>query len=326
MKRPTLVLGASGFIGREVVAQLALSDSATPVLGVRRPSASQTGSFEQRIVDANSLDSVSKALDGVANVVNCVAGDAATIVGSTQALIDAARRLPLAPRIVHLSTMSVYGSATGLVDEQAPLRGDLGPYSSAKVAAEAIAATYPHSVILRPGCVFGPRSEQWTSRIARLLDSHRLGDLGPSGDGYCNLVHVGDVARSVLLALESSRAEGRAFNLSTPEPPTWNEFLIKFGKALGAVPLRRIAQRRLRIETKLLAPPLKVAQILGRAVKLDVRRFPQPIPPSLLRLMQQEIRLDTRRAQAELELHFRDLDSMIEETARWFRETERRKT
>jgi nucleoside-diphosphate-sugar epimerase len=320
MKRPTLVLGAGGFIGREIVAQLALSDTAVPVLGVRRAAGSSPSAFEQRVVDANNVESVAKALEGVVGVVNCVAGDAATIVGSAQALTDAARRMPNAPRIVHLSTMSVYGSATGLIDEDAPLRGDLGPYSSAKVAAEATAAAYPHSIILRPGCVFGPRSEQWTIRIAGLLDAHRLGDLGPAGDGWCNLVHVGDVARSALLALENSRAEGRAFNLSTPEPPTWNEFLSKYAQALGAVPVRRIPQRQLRIETKLLAPPLKVAEILGKKLKLDVRRFPQPIPPSLLRLMQQEIRLDTRRVQTELNLRFRGLDSMIEETARWFRQ------
>jgi nucleoside-diphosphate-sugar epimerase len=254
--------------------------------------------------------------------VNCVAGDADTIVRGTKALFEAAVRKSPAPRIVHLSTMSVYGSAVGLVDETAQLLGDLGPYSAAKVAAEAMSSVYPHTVILRPGCVFGPGSEQWTTRIARLLLGHRLGDLGAAGDGYCNLMPIADVVMAILRALEDPGVEGRIYNLSTPDPPTWNDFLVKYATALRAVPVRRISRRRLRIETKLLAPPLKVAEIIARACKLNARIVPYPIPPSLIRLMGQEIRLDTRRAEAELDLRARDIDQTLDESARWFLKSE----
>jgi len=318
MKQFFLVLGASGFIGREVVAGLASTDWATPILGVRRASASRSPGFERRIVEATDVESVHAAMQGVNGVVNCVAGDADTIVRATKALFEAAKRTAPAPRIVHLSTMSVYGSAVGLVDETAPLKGDLGPYSAAKIAAEAEAAAYPHAVIFRPGCVFGPGSEQWTVRMARLLLAHRLGDLGPAGDGYCNLVRVGDVVQAIVRALQDPRLDGGVFNLSTPEPPTWNQFLIKFGTALRAVPVSRISGRNLRIETKLLAPPLKIAEILARICKLDGRLVPPPIPPSLLRLMGQEIRLDTRRAEADLGLRWTPFDSTLEEAAKWF--------
>jgi nucleoside-diphosphate-sugar epimerase len=154
--------------------------------------------------------------------------------------------------------------------------------------------------------------------MARLLLARRLGDLGAAGDGYCNLVHVADVAKAVTRALEDRRADGGVFNLSTPEPPTWNEFLIRYATALRAVPVRRISRRRLKIEAKLLAPPLKIAEILGRACKLDVRSLPPPIPPSLLRLMSQEIRLDTRRVESALGLRWRDLDATLAESARRF--------
>jgi nucleoside-diphosphate-sugar epimerase len=216
--------------------------------------------------------------------------------------------------------MSVYGSAVGLVDESASLRGDLGPYSEAKVTAEKVASAYPHSVIFRPGCVFGPGSEQWSVRFARLLLAHRLGDLGPAGDGCCNLVHVADVALAVLRALEDPRTDGRVFNLATPAPPTWNEFLVRYAIALRAVPVSRISGKRLRIEGKFLAPPLKIAEILARICKIDARRLPPPIPPSLIRLMGQDIRLDPRRAESELGLHFRDTQAALEQTARWFTE------
>jgi nucleoside-diphosphate-sugar epimerase len=259
-------------------------------------------------------------MQGVAGVVNCVAGDAANIVLNATALFNAAKTLTPSPRIIHLSTMSVYGSAVGLVDESASLRGDLGPYSEAKVTAEKVASAYPHSVIFRPGCVFGPGSEQWSVRFARLLLAHRLGDLGPAGDGCCNLVHVADVALAVLRALEDPRMDGRVFNLATPAPPTWNEFLIRYAIALRAVPVSRISGKRLRIEGKVLAPPLKIAEILARIFKIDARRIPPPIPPSLIRLMGQDIRLDPRRAESELGLRFRDTQAALEQTAHWFTE------
>jgi nucleoside-diphosphate-sugar epimerase len=318
MKQSILVLGANGFIGREVVAALESTDWATPVLGVRNPSESTRDSFEQRAVDATDVKSISQALQGVAGAVNCVAGDENTLVRAASALCEAAVDMTPPPRIVHLSTMSVYGSTTGLVDESATLRGDIGPYSVAKIAAEASMATYPHAVIFRPGCVFGPRSEQWSVRMARLLLARRLGDLGAAGDGYCNLVHVADVAEAVARALKDGQVAGSVFNLSSPEPPTWNEFLIRYATALRAVPVRRISRRRLKIEAKLLAPPLKIAEILGRACKLDVRPLPPPIPPSLLRLMSQEIRLDTRRVESALGLRWRDLDATLAESARQF--------
>jgi nucleoside-diphosphate-sugar epimerase len=317
MKQSILVLGANGFIGRHVVAGLAGTGWATPILGVRKPAA-RSENHEQRTVEATSIESVRAAMQGVTGVVNCVAGDADTIVSSTKALFGAATAVTPAPRIIHLSTMSVYGSAVGLLTEAAPLRGDLGPYSAAKVAAEAIAAAYPHTVIVRPGCVFGPGSEQWSIRIARLLMSHRLGDLGAAGDGYCNLVHVDDVVLAIVRSLESPQMDGRVFNLSTPEPPTWNDFLMRYATALRAVPVRRIPPWQLRLETKLLAPPFKIAEILGRALKLNARHLPPPIPPSLLRLMSQEIRLDTQAAQAELGMRWKALPAALEETARWF--------
>lgn len=318
MKQPILVLGASGFIGREVVAGLSSTDWATPILAVRRPPLKQDDQLQCRIVEATRVESISAAIHGVTGIVNCVAGDAATIVESAKALSAAAARMTPAPRIIHLSTMSVYGSAAGLVEETASLRADLGSYSEAKLAAEATIGAYPRAVIFRPGCVFGPHSEQWSIRIAQLLLAHRLGDIGASGDGFCNLVHVDDVVLAILRALENPATDARVFNLSTPEPPTWNEFLVKYGIALNAAPIRRISPRRLRIEGKLLAPPLKIAEILCRACKLDTGRLPPPIPPSLIRLMGQEIRLDTRRAEAELGLRFRDIDEALRTTARWF--------
>lgn len=318
MQQSILVLGANGFIGRRVVAALGATGWAAPILGVRRPAKLQGANYEQRTVEATNVESVAAALKDVSGVVNCVAGNAESIVAAARALFEAAGRSAPSRHIVHLSTMSVYGSAEGLLDESAPLRADLGPYSESKVAAEAIAVKYPSVTIFRPGCVFGPQSEQWTIRFAQLLLARRLGDLGAAGDGCCNLVHVDDVASAVVRALETPQERVRTYNLSTNEQPTWNEYLVRFATALRAVPVRRLTHRRLKIEGKLLAPPLKIAEILSRRIKLDPHRLPPPIPPSLIRLMGQDIRLDTKRVETELGQRWQNLQTSIEETARWY--------
>lgn len=317
MTKTVLVLGADGFIGEKVVAGLSATGWATPVCAVRRRSGKPIYGSQEQVVDLDDVASMSRALLGASAVVSCVWGQAGAIVSATRALFEAARLRATLPRIIHVSSISVYGSATGLVDESAPLRGDLGAYSAARVTAEKIASAYPRVVILRPGCEFGPGSPYWSLRIAQCLLAGRLGDLGAAGDGYCNVVDIDDVVQAVILALQSPHLDGHALNLSHPQASTWNEFLTRYALALGAVPVRRISRRRLRFEAKFLAPPLKVAEILSRACKLDITRLPAPIPPSLVRVMSQEIKLDTRRVEAALGLRWKDLNASLQETTRW---------
>jgi nucleoside-diphosphate-sugar epimerase len=110
-----------------------------------------------------------------------------------------------------------------------------------------------------------------------------------------------DLTGAILTALRLSEIQGHAFNLAMPEPPTWNEYFALFAKALGAVPLRRIGRRRLQLETKVLAPPLRIAEILARRLHLP-GRTPAVLTPSLKRTCEQEIRLDSRKAQNVLGL------------------------
>jgi nucleoside-diphosphate-sugar epimerase len=323
MPQRVLVLGAGGFIGRHVARALGATSWATPVAGVRQPGRGAALNIEECVVDAVDPGSLKAALGTVAAVVNCVAGNDQVLIDSARALFTAAKTCSIPPRIVHLSTMSVYGSATGLaIEDTSALRGDLGPYSAAKVDAESHASAYPRCVVLRPGCVFGPDSEQWGIRIARLLLARRLGDLGTAGDGCCNLIAAEDVALAAVRALERPEVDGRAYNLSMSGQPSWNEFLVRYAIALGAVPVRRVTGRRLRLETKLLAPPYKIAELVARRARLAHSPLPPPMPPSLIRLMGQDLRLDVRRAEADLGLQWTALAPLLERTARALRPAE----
>ncbi len=298
-RKPVLVLGASGFIGSRLVGTLSAGPTYHPVAASRRSGL---------VLDATDPAALRKALVDTPFVVNCVAGTPASMVQSTQALCDAARIVP-PRRIIHLSSMAIYGSATGSVEEDHAPVAPVSGYGQAKLECEQIIRKYVedggNAVVLRPTCVFGPGSPQWTDRLIRLLRAGRIGDLGAAGDGYCNLAFVDDLVAAIIAALEPPELSGEAFNISSACDLTWNEFLVALGKGIGAVPIRRISPRRLRAETKLLAPLRRVA---GLALKGPAT---EAITPSLAALWRQDIRIDCTAARTAMILRQTKVEDMI---------------
>lgn len=305
-----VVLGAGGFVGRRIVAAIAAT-GAQPVAVVRRRSAAPGVECVQ--ADSTDAAALARVLAGAQGAINCVVGNADTIVANARALAAVAAEVPL----VHFSSMAVYGSATGTVDETAALRGDTGWYAAAKAQAERALAGTP-ATVLRPGIIYGPGSVQWSARIARWLQAGRLGDLGAAGDGVCNLVHVDDVAAAALAALHQPAARGQAFNLGLAEPPSWNEYFLAYARALRAVPLRRIARWQLRLE-KLAAYPLKLLEIAAHALRLPTAALPAPMPPSLFATFAQDLQLDVGKAERVLGLRWHPLAQGLAETAAEYR-------
>ena len=301
VKQRVLVLGSEHFVVARVMEALSATDWATPVPFSGPPA------------------SLSEAhLAGIHSVFNGTLGRPDPIHAQAQALYGALERTDDGIRAVHLSSMTVYGSRTGEVVETAALRSDLGAYGAAQVAAESLAARYPRSVILRPGCEYGPDCPQWSERIARLLCAHRLGDLGAAGDGVCNLLFVDDLVEAILKSLNTPGIDGACFNLAMRSPPTWNEYFTRFARALGAVPVSRIGARRLKIEARLVAPPLKILEMMQRRLG-RASAIPPAITPSLLNLCSQNITLLSRRAEEALELAWTPLHEGLQRAAAAFK-------
>jgi nucleoside-diphosphate-sugar epimerase len=303
-RKPVLVLGASGFIGSRLVAALAADPIYQPIAASRR---------SDLVLDATNSSAMRAALVDRPIVVNCIAGSARAMVQSTQALCDAARNAP-PRRVIHLSSMAVYGSATGMIREDHAPVAPVSDYGQAKIECERIVRKHVDdggdAVILRPTCVFGPGSPQWTTRFVRLLRAGRIGDLGIAGDGSCNLAFIDDLVRAIVAGLNAEDVAGRAFNVSSTHDLTWNEFLVAFGKALGTTPIRRISPRRLRVEAKVLAPMRRIAGLAFRSSMTEA------ITPSLVALWQQDIRIDCAAARVALALRQTSLNEMIAEVVR----------
>jgi nucleoside-diphosphate-sugar epimerase len=267
-------------------------------------------------LDATDASALSRALVGIDSAVNCVGGTPAVMVASAGALAAAAAAHHPRPRVIHLSSMSVYGSATGMVDEGAALHANAGAYAKGKVEAERLSAAYSNLVVLRPGCIYGPGSGQWSLRIAALLLSGRIGDLGPRGEGYCNLVLADDVAGAVLQALKLDDVAGQAFNLAATSQLTWNQYFRLFAKVLGTLPLRQISPIQLLADTMLLAPMLKVADAFSGGSATRRLRLP-PFSPSLLRLFGLRLELNARKAEEMLAMSWTPLnDGLIATVSR----------
>lgn len=316
-----LVLGASGFVGSRLIKSLAARDDLTVVAGLRRERDDfRALGIEQRQIDATDPASVKAGLEGVSHVINCVMGSSAAMVSSTRLLCDA---MPLAggKRLVHFSSTAVFGNAEGLISDASPFATDADAYGQAKIECERMIAGAHgfEKVILRPALIHGPAAEQWTMRIGRLLRWKRLGDLGAAGDGLCNLVFIDDVVEAAIRALDAEKADGHAINLAHPDPPSWNRYLMDFAREIGATPVHRLPGWQLKLETKLLAIALKLAQILAGKLKISRLQIPDPITPSFARLLSQDVRFDPTLADSVLGFKRTSYADSVAQAAAWFR-------
>ena len=317
-----LVLGGSGHIGKRLLEILASASGNRPAGASRGFPASSPSGVDWIKLDICKVSELIIVLKNFDAVVNCVAGDARSISQGTQALTEAAHQAGN-PRIIHLSTMSVYGSVEGVVREDAPLNPELGWYGRAKCEAEHYIRDYARqggeAVVLRPGCVFGPNSELWVGRIARWLRAGRLGDLGMEGDGWSNLVHVDDVCQAVVRALSLPVTPGElpVFNLAAPDSPRWNTYFVDLALALQFIPVRRIRRRQLQLDSWIAGPPLKLAKMVSRRFKWRASSLPDYMPPGLMRLWTQHICLDATQASQRLGMVWTTYAAALQSSTAW---------
>lgn len=239
-----LVTGATGFLGRRIVAALSASGFRIRVL-VRKTSRLEI--FEKYNVDIavgdmGDLESLRHAFDGVDCVVHAAADTSGTVEGGktitikgTQTIIDLCKTFGI-KKLVYISSASVYGVAAykngDRVNEESPLERfpeKRGAYSSAKFQAEQIVLEAMRQkecpiICLRPGTIYGPGGEIYTPMMGFSFKNKLFLTIG-KGKFILPLVYVDNVADAVRAAMENTASHGKVFNLIDPYQLTKKQYI-----------------------------------------------------------------------------------------------------
>jgi len=313
-----LVTGASGFVGGRFIARLR-----------DRPDLILHGAGRRPLPDPDytSID-LSRRFDLAFQpdvVIHAAAraapwGTAADYerdnVEATRRVIDFCRRQPSPPRLIYVSSSSVFytsGPQVGLTEDSPIGPRFVNRYAATKYAGELLVREYGGPwLIVRPRAVFGPGD---TVLFPRLLAAARAGKLplftgAPPAVG--DLIYIDTLADYLLRAVERPALTG-AYNLTNAEPVAIQSFVLALFARLG-VPAPR---RKVSIRTALWAAGATEAvwKLLRRPGEPPITRFGVGV-------FAWSKTFDVRRALADLGPPSVSIADGLEAFVRWVRETE----
>ncbi|MEU8617356.1 sugar nucleotide-binding protein [Streptomyces sp. NPDC048623] len=208
-----LIIGASGFLGTELVRQ-AISAGRLAAATFRSRPGKGTGVRWHRL-DLRDADQIEAVLGAVRPnvVINASSGDADWAVTADGSIHLAAATARQRIRLVHVSTDAVFSGADVHYAETA-LPDPITPYGAAKAAAEtAIRLLHSSAVVARTSLIIGDGASAHERIIHELAAGARTGTLF-TDDVRCP-IHVSDLAAS-LWELADSHTTG-VFHLAGPD-------------------------------------------------------------------------------------------------------------
>ena len=319
----TLVTGATGLVGNNVVRRLLEEGGAVRVL-VRhgadpRPLADLHG-IEVVHGDIRDPQAVARAVRGADSVVHAAAHvhigwsglDVARAINVEGTRHVAQAALAAGSRLVHVSSVDALGlgvNGAAADEETAPSGGVLCPYVVTKREAEQVILSLVeqglHASMVNPGFMIGPND--WKPSSGRMLLSvaRGWGLFAPLGiNCYCD---VRDVAAGIMAALERGQS-GRRYILGGHMLSYFQAWRI-FAKATGAtppvLPIGPITRR--------------TAGFFGDMVARLTGREPD-VNSASTAMAAQKRRFSSARAEAELGYRARDLRESAADAWTWFRQ------
>ncbi|MFF9347466.1 NAD-dependent epimerase/dehydratase family protein [Streptomyces sp. NPDC014734] len=230
-----LVTGASGFIGGHVVAAARAAGGTRLRLMTHRtalaPSAAAddepgTGTVYGDLADPATLRGCCEGIDAVIHCASAIGGDEPTARSvndqGTRALVEEAVRCGV-PRIVQLSTASVYGR--GPFTRLRPGGAALAP-ASATSACRAAAEEHvlaAGGVVVRPHIVYGT-GDRWA--VPGLVGLLRMLAADVTGcAARHSMIEAGALGRALLDAALSPAAPAGVYHVNHPEPVACSQLL-----------------------------------------------------------------------------------------------------
>jgi dihydroflavonol-4-reductase len=321
----TLVTGATGYLGAELVRELRRRDREVRAL-VRSPqAASRLAGTGAETVEGDVLDpaSLEGALDGVARVFHLagVVAHRASDEPRLQAVnVDGARNVLAASakagveRVVFTSSVATVGPAGGPGhprDEGAWLiDGDDGRvdfrYGRSKAAGEQAALEAAKDgldvVVTNPGFVIGPgdvhRVSSWP------VEEYLRGRLRFTVAGGLSYVDARDVVAGHLQAEERGRSGERYILTNDDGNLSHRDFFALVGRVTG------VRRRQMELSSGMLRPVLRVGSKL---------RLPLPLDDQELASSSHWWYYTAAKARSQLGFAVRPVEATIRETADWLR-------
>jgi nucleoside-diphosphate-sugar epimerase len=261
-----LVTGAAGFLGRELVARLAVAGW-RDVRAFVRPG--NDVSALRRIDDANpgtrielcagnmteraDVEAAVRDVDVVFHLAAAMKGSAAdmflnTVVGSRRLLDALAGRE--GTRVVLVSSLGVYATAAlargARLDERTPLEPHpekRDPYSFSKWRQDVLFQEYRARaafplVIARPGVIYGPGGPALSARVGVNVFGLFL-SLG--GSNRLPLSYVSNCADALIACARRADAAGTVVNVVDDDLPTCREYLRRYRREVRALRTLRVS-------------------------------------------------------------------------------------
>lgn len=218
------IIGGSGFIGTQLVQQMARKGYRIRV-GVRRPDLAghlrplgAVGQIQPVQVNIRNFDSVARAVNGAEMVINLVGIGheggkqrfrAVHTMGAANVATAAAEAK--VATLVHMSSLGADAES-----ESAYFR------SKALGEAEVLNA-FPKTIIVRPSLVFGP-DDTIFNRFGMIA---RMSPVMPVIHGKTQFqpVYVGDVAAAIVTAAEGAAKPGKTYELGGPEVENMHQLM-----------------------------------------------------------------------------------------------------
>jgi UDP-glucose 4-epimerase len=255
-----LVTGGAGFIGSELVRQLAARGEHVVIVdnlvnGKRQNVADVLSpNVELLTVDVRDVERLMPVLRearivyhlaclGVRHSVHSPAENHEVNATATLRLLAASRGAEV-PRFVYVSSSEVYGTAKWVPMTEDHPTFPCTVYGASKLAGECYARAYHRTyeyptVVVRPFNTFGPRShhegdsgEVIPKFLLRCLAGRPMVVFG-DGTQTRDFTDVSDTARGILLAGEHPQAIGQTINLGSGSEVTINELAATVAAAAG---------------------------------------------------------------------------------------------
>ncbi len=223
------IFGGSGFVGRQIVRELARLGytikvaSRTPERAYFLRTAGTVGQIVPVACDYQDDSSIRAAVRGCELVVNCVGilyeknnNSFAAIHTELPRAIAKACRVEDVRRFIHFSALGCDHAAS--------------KYGKSKYAGErTVLENFPRATILRPATIFGAE-DNFFNLFARLSVVLPVLPLIGGGDTKFQPVYVGDVADAVIITARHDDCSGKTYELGGPDILTFRQLYARIFK------------------------------------------------------------------------------------------------